>query len=219
VERRYTNQTVTLETRSDGKLPVITGLASVFYSPDDDGTEFELFNDDPGDGTGYRCVERIMPTAFDEVLRRGDDVMATHNHNPDRLLGRVANGTLELQKTPDGLRYRITPPDCEMARDVIASIQRGDLRGSSFSFDCRGNGCRFVRQGKLTVREVLSVAKCGDVGPVASPAYASTTTGIRSAADYAEARQAFDEWIKTGRMSPAQRDAMKARMRLVQLGL
>lgn len=219
MERRYAARTLTLETRDAGQPPAIVGLASVFYDPNDDGTEFELFNDDDGDGSGYRVVERITPTAFDDVLKRGVDVMALHNHNPDRLLGRTSSGTLQLQRTAAGLGYRITPPESPMARDVIASIERGDLRGSSFSFDCKGDGQRITRQGKLVVREILSVSRLGDVGPVSCPAYQATTTGTRSAEELAETRAAFRDWIRTGRMTPAMRDALEARVRCVSLGL
>ena len=216
MERRYTTipQQVRLDRRADGDtsgLPSITGLASVFYNPNDPGTEFTLFDESP-DG-GYCMVERIMPTAFDDVLRRGMDVLALHNHDMNRLLGQLSARTLELQRTAAGLRYRIAPPATELGREVVESVRRRDLSGSSFSFDCRDDGCKLIRQGKTVIREIHSVCYLGDVGPVATPAYTATTTNT------ARLAETVATVATTGRMTPGMIDAINARVRLAQLGL
>ena len=160
---------------TDPPAPVIVGLASCFYRADQPGTEYELWRDDD-----YRVVERIMPTAFDSCLAQGAslDCAGLFNHDPNCLLGRTTSGTMTLRKTSAGLEYTIAPSNTSVGRDVIASIERGDLRGSSFSFTVNDQGQRFVRTGKLVVREILSVERLYDVGPVTFPAYGSATTGM-----------------------------------------
>jgi phage head maturation protease len=94
------------------------------------------------------------------------------------------------------LRYSITPPDSALAKGIIESIKRGDLRGSSFSFTVNRDGQRWVTQGKVSVREIHSVEKLYDIGPVTFPAYDATTTGTRAHADPDEARHAYEAWRK-----------------------
>jgi HK97 family phage prohead protease len=211
MERRTLNlaAAVALEKRVGTDYPYIVGLASVFYQKDDPGTEYELWS--YGD---ERAVERIMPGAFDEVLKAGSDCVALFNHDPNQLLGRTSAGTLKLEKTAAGLRYQITPPDAPLAKGLIASIERGDLRGSSFSFTCTRDGQKWITQGQQTVREIHSVERVYDVGPVVFPAYDATTAGTRGAADPDEARRAFDAWRKQAVL-----DQTNAQARCVRLGL
>jgi HK97 family phage prohead protease len=199
-----------LETRVGSDYPYIVGLASVFYQKDDLGTEYELWNYDDD-----RCVERVMPGAFDEVLKAtGYDCAALYNHDPNMLLGRMSAGTLTLEKTPAGLRYSIAPPNSPLSQGIVESVKRGDLTGSSFSFTVKGDGQRWIRQGKLCVREIHAIDRLYDVGPVTFPAYASTTTGTRAEGGTAEAKDAFDDWRKRVQQAQA-----AARARCVQLGL
>jgi HK97 family phage prohead protease len=50
------------------------------------------------------------------------------------VLGRNKSGTLRLSVDGIGLRYEIDPPDTQAARDLIESLRRGDVSGSSFAF-------------------------------------------------------------------------------------
>lgn len=190
---------VRLEKRDGGK-PVIEGLASVYYDGTD-ATEYVLW-----EYPGERCVERIMPGAFDRALAEKDDVRALANHDPACLLGRTASGTLRLASGKDGLAYEIDPPDTQAARDVMESIRRGDMSGSSFAFVVDEQSFSYVRQGDglLYVREVKSVTLF-DVGPVTYPAYGGTEAGVRAAGEIGEARAAFDAWIKADRRTLAGR--------------
>jgi len=155
--------------RADGALPLITGYAAVFYRAGDAGTEFELY---------HRVTERIMPTAFDKALA-GADVRALFNHNSAMVLGRSTAGTLRLSKDATGLRYEIDPPNTQAARDLIESIQRGDISGSSFAFVPTATTYR--DDGPLTYLEREEVELI-DVGPVTFPAYSGATTGVRASA-------------------------------------
>jgi HK97 family phage prohead protease len=78
--------------------------------------------------------ERIAPHAFDNALKRGDDVRFLLNHNADNLLGRTASGTLQLRTDDTGLHIESDLPDTTLGRDVRELIKRGDLTGMSFGF-------------------------------------------------------------------------------------
>lgn len=207
-----------LEDRVGTDYPLIVGTGAVFYNSADPGTEYVLWDDDSG-----KCVERIMPTAFDAVLQGGADVCGLCNHDPNFLLGRTSAGTMRLEVTGKGLRYSITPPDSPLAKGVVQSIQRGDLRGSSFSFTVDKQGQRWTKQGGLTVREIHSVSGLYDVGPVTFAAYGSTTAGCRAAGDPSEARRAFEDWRGGKKGNRARHAALRTqvmvRARCVELGL
>jgi HK97 family phage prohead protease len=187
MERRFLSlldSPVRLEQRVGTDPPYITGYAAPFFRAGDPGTEYQLYDD---------LVERIMPSAFDRALKE-DDIRALFNHNLDFVLGRMLAGTLELISDNFGLRYRIAPPDTQIARDVIKSIERGDVSGSSFSFLIHPNGANYFKDGTgRYVRELHSV-QLFDVGPVTFPAYKASTSSIRAAADPADARKDLEAW-------------------------
>lgn len=155
-----------VEQRADGK-PVIAGYAAVFYNAADPGTRFMLWD---------HCEERILPGAFDKALK-DDDVRALFNHSADVVLGRSTARTLRLSVDARGLRYEIDPPDTQQARDLMESIKRGDISGSSFAFDTRGE--QYRRENGNYIRELTDL-KLYDVGPVSFPAYTGTEAGIRA---------------------------------------
>lgn len=161
-----------LETRDDGK-PVIVGYAAVYHRAADPGTEFVLYEDLTD---GFKFVERIAPGAFDRAAR-DDDVRALFNHDADYVLGRRAAGTLRLSADEKGLRYEIDPPDTTTARDLMESLRRGDISGSSFAFNIRAE--KIEKSPKLWVRTLTDV-ELFDVGPVTYPAYKGTEAGVRS---------------------------------------
>lgn len=155
----------------DGK-PRILGHAAVFDDP------VELW---PG---------------FKEVVRRGafkktideSDVRGLFNHNPDYVLGRNKAKTLRLSEDDRGLAYTIEPPATDLIRElVVEPIRRGDITGSSFSFDTIRSERTITDEVEL--RELLEV-RLWDVGPVTFPAYPSTDTEIRKAL---EACNSLDE--------------------------
>ena len=154
----------------DEKKPkTVSGYAARFFNRDEPGTEFELA---PG------MVERLHPEAFDAALEREDDVVALFNHDPNFPLGRTTAGTLELSVDAEGLFFETQPPDTQFARDLIVSMERGDINGSSFGFMIEDQ--RFFDEGDTQVREIRSV-RLIDVSPVTYPAYAATTSEARSA--------------------------------------
>ena len=202
-EKLFTNHKV--EVRSEGDSKRITGLAAVFYDGTRD-TEYDLW---------YGVKERIMPTAFDRAIEEKDDVRGLFNHDPDNLLGRTVSGTMTLAKEKAGLRYTIEPGATTIAANVIESIRRGDLSGSSFAFFVDEELWRH-EEDDVDVREILSV-RLFDVGPVTYPAYESTTAGLRAVGGVDEARSSHIRWKESPKFTP--RGAATARARMAVLGL
>lgn len=202
IEKRETiGQAVNIETRADGKK-VISGYAAVFYDPANRGTEYQI---------GRQYVERISSRAFEAALNSQDDVVAAFNHDPSMVLGRRSAGTLRLSSDEIGLRYEIDPPDTTVGRDTVTLIERGDVRGSSFAFAPREGGQRFSEEQNTRVRNLESV-KLFDVGPVTTPAYAATSTGLRAVGETKEAESAFAEW-----QSIREAEAVAVRMRRLEI--
>ena len=170
VERRFTahkRAPVRVETRADGSKRIV-GLAAVYYDGTKE-TEYELW---PG------VRERIQPGAFARILKEKPDVRALFNHDPNHILGRTAKKTLILRSTDDGLEYEIDPPDTQMARDVMALLERGDIDGSSFSFRIKEETT--INEEKDVIYELADFAQLYDVGPVTFPAYTATTADLRA---------------------------------------
>jgi hypothetical protein len=160
-----------LELRAAGEgLPKIVGHCAVFNS----------LSEDLG---GWR--EQIAPGAFSGAIAEPDDVRALFNHDEDYVLGRNLSGTLKLSEDGTGLFMEVDPPDATWARDLIVSIQRGDISGQSFSFRCENDTWEKMPDG--TILRTLLEVELFDVGPVTYPAYRAATVGVRSLSDYAGA--------------------------------
>ena len=180
-KRDLRDSQITVVKRDDGARSIV-GYAAVFY----DGTpntEFAL----PG------LSERIAPGAFDRALKDKQDVRALFNHDADQVLGRTVAGTLKLSADKRGLKYEIDPPDTQVARDLLITIERGDISGSSFAFVVRKQ--EFAEGEQVSIR-VIKDLDLFDVGPVTYPAYSATSIGIRSE-DAEEGVRAYEQWKAT----------------------
>jgi HK97 family phage prohead protease len=181
---------------------MIVGYGAVFHRDGEAGTEYRLAPD---------IVERIAPTAFNRALQEKHDARGLFNHDPNMLLGRAAAGTLRMAADAKGLRYEIDLPDTQVGKDVAASIARGDLTGSSFSFRINGKeGQRFEKGKEFDVRHIMDV-DLYDVGPVTFPAYEGTTTGMRSG-DCDDAIEARKQWA-----AEREAEAVAVRSRIISL--
>jgi HK97 family phage prohead protease len=137
---------------------------------------FGVWSEDLG---GFR--ERIEPGAFSAALRNSEtDVRALFNHDPSVVLGRQRAGTLELKEDSRGLFYRVRLPDTSFARDLVVSMERGDIAHSSFAFrvEREGQDWRFNDKDGLEERTIRSVSGIYDVSPVTFPAYPDASSGV-----------------------------------------
>ncbi|MFD4538355.1 HK97 family phage prohead protease [Streptomyces bauhiniae] len=128
---------------------------------------------------GFR--ERIAPGAGMASLER-NDVVATFNHNMDRVLGRRSSGTLRVGEDDHGGWYEIDLPNTTTGRDLAELLKRGDVKGSSFTFRVGRGGQR--RAGTdpetgLPIREITEM-DVAELGPVLTPAYPTTDAALRS---------------------------------------
>lgn len=174
METRTIERSVSLKRASDDSPAVVRGYAAVFYVVGDPGTEYVVGN----------IRERIARGAFTRTLADKErDVVAKYNHDSNIVLGRVSNGHLRLTQDDIGLAYEIDLPGTTAGTDLAVSLDRGDVKGSSFAFDTVPRGItRSFDGGKLTV--TLTDLILGDVGPVASPAYGSASAQLRDSESF-----------------------------------
>lgn len=123
---------------------------------------------------GYEALAR---SAFDGALGR-DNVRALVNHDPSKLLGTTAAGTLRLRTDEHGLGFEVDLPDTEDGRTVRALVERGDLAGASFGF-FPGEVQHGVAPDGRQLRTHTAVKQLLDVSVVTYPAYDGTAVALR----------------------------------------
>lgn len=143
-------------------------------------------------------VERIDPAAFDLVEQRQDgegrplETRCLYNHDPNHLLGRFPT-TMRLVVDKKGLKYECLLP--ESRRDIAESVERGDLKGSSFSFVIAEGGERWTYENGRSIRTVTKIKSLLDCGPVTYPAYGD-------ASSVAVAKRSYDQFISQSAPPP-----------------
>lgn len=202
MERRFSTEGLTLETRADGKQ-VLTGYAAVFYNERDAGTQFDA----------GQFVERLHRSAFDKPLSEKADVRGLFNHDSNVVLGRTTSGTMRLTKDERGLKYEIdyNPNDPDHVR-VDAKIRRGDVSGSSFGFTVSKDGQNWERDAatKKEIRNITSVQGLYDVGPVTYPAYEATSVAMRSSeGEWKQRKASLDGEVES--------EAVRVRLRILEV--
>jgi HK97 family phage prohead protease len=122
-----------------------------------------------------------VPGAFDRALKEKQDVRALFNHDDNQVLGRSKSGTLRMSVDSKGLKYEIDPPDTQLGRDLVTSIRRGDIDGSSFAFIVRGQKWNeTTKDGVTTYLREITDCDLMDVSPVTYPAYEQTSVAVRT---------------------------------------
>ena len=175
-----------LELRSDGEPVELVGHAAVFNQI--------------GDGGWFK--EKIDPGAFKDSIPV-DDIRALINHNPGFVLGRNMSGTLTLKEDEEGLAVRILPPNTQYAKDLIVSIDRGDITQMSFGFITLEDKWE-EKKDEIPIRTLVKV-KLFDVSPVTFPFYEGTDIALRS----------YEKWATRG----SKMNKAKLRQRMLDLKL
>jgi len=177
-KRSFVLDGIKIERRAEGGKEAITlrGHAAVFNS----------LSEDLG---GFR--EQIVPGAFKEAIET-DDIRALFNHDANFVLGRNRANTLTLAEDARGLAIAITPPDTQVARDLITSMERGDITQMSFAFRIKPNGEDWAKNDDgIWIRTVKRV-RLYDVSPVTYPAYTATDIAVRSLEQHRQAHPEID---------------------------
>ena len=149
-EKRYYNMETRVQKR--GNKNIVVGHAAVYGK----------LSEDLG---GFR--EMIRPGAFDSVLN--NDVRVFFNHDPNYILGRTKAGTAKISSDKTGLKYEFEVPDTSAGRDLLVSLERGDISQSSFAFSVEKDSWA-DRDGR-DIRTIEKVKRLYDVSPVSIPAY------------------------------------------------
>jgi HK97 family phage prohead protease len=153
---------------SAGNEPAkISGYGAVFDSPSEDMGYFEELR------------EEIDPRAFDGVMASNPDVRGLFNHDSNLVLGRTTAGTMRLSVDARGLSYEIDPPDTQFARDLMVSMRRKDITGSSFAFVVKRDQWTDNPDGSIT-RRIIEFDQLLDVSPVTYPAYPAANAQART---------------------------------------
>jgi uncharacterized protein len=161
MERRVA---IDLRAVGNAKTPRLAGYAAVFNSPSLDLGGF---------------TEVVKPGAFTRSLASGLDPLALVQHMPQLVLGRRSAGTLTLTEDAKGLAFDIAVPDTSAARDLLVSVERGDVRGASFAFSTPAGGDKWEVRGGAVVRDLLDV-DLHEITITAQPAYSDTSVALRS---------------------------------------
>ena len=155
-----------LSTRSDEETQTrtISGYAAVFNSPT------RLWED---------LDEVIAPGAFSRAIS-SSDVRCLFNHDWSNVLGRTKSGTLRLSEDERGLKFEVDLPDTTVARDLIKSMERGDINQCSFGFIPTEETWDYNSTPMLrTIHEV----ELYEVSIVPLPAYEDTEAALRGKED------------------------------------
>jgi HK97 family phage prohead protease len=139
---------------------------------------------------GFR--ELIRPEAIDRTFREALDVRALVDHDTAKVLGRNKAGTLVMKKTKKGLQVEIDPPQTSYARDILESVNRGDVSGMSFSFRVMPDGVEWDEVDGMPIRQVTDM-RIEEVSIVTFPAYPQT--------DVAVAKRSLEEFLATRKRS------------------
>jgi len=122
----------------------------------------------------YEYIER---TAFNKTLTDGYDVKALFGHDFNNVLGRVKNGSLQLDNRDDGLYVRVRLPKTRLAEDTWNLVSDGYITGMSFGFS-EVKTEYGVEEGVET--HYLKEVRLYEVSFVSEPAYPDTIASART---------------------------------------
>jgi len=189
--RAVTLDRVHARAAQDGQAIRFEGHAAVFDSPS------EVLYDMWGP---FREVLRAG--CFSEAIAanadgREDTKFLGLNHDPNAILARYGNGTLELEEDDTGLLVRAELAPTARARELATLLERRDIHQMSFKFTVTKDGERWTWDQDGDLREITAVARLYDVCPVTWPAYTDTDAALR---EIEELRALADD-IAAGRRS------------------
>ena len=169
---------IELELRTDGENnEIVYGKAVVYNS----------LSNTLRTKTGIQFIEIIEPGFFDSVL--DSDVIATIEHNPEKIVGRRSAGTLKITDTPEALLTENHIPPTTAGNDLKINIARGEIRAMSFAFNVKKGGDMWSKGANGIMKRTLLRGGCNgfyDVTYTIDPGYSDTAVAMRSMEKYNE---------------------------------
>lgn len=138
-------------------------------------------------------VERICKGAFKRALQRNDNVRILLNHDPERDLGGMKDGNLELTEDSIGLHARAVIRD----KEVVQKARNGDLVGWSFGFYDRDVEQKRDEDGFI-LRDVrdMDLEEVSILDKSHTPAYDGTLVSVRSESNSVFYGETFSDEIQ-----------------------
>lgn len=163
---------VEVRTAEDGS-PIIEGYAC------STNVEYDVYGGPP-----YGWTEEIRSGAFKGALKRKDDTRLLVNHDGVPI-ARSKSGTLGMDEDKVGLHI-VTPrgvdPENPTVRELISSMERGDIDEMSFAFtvDVDDEGNRMEKWNKDYSKRIITGVVLYDVAVVTYPANPATHVIVKS---------------------------------------
>jgi HK97 family phage prohead protease len=113
------------------------------------------------------------------------DLRMLYDHNTSNVIGRMSAGTLDALDDGSGIVATGYPPDTQWARDLLVSMERGDINQMSFRFLALEDDITWVpsetaeADGGYVLRTVTK-ARISELSVVAIPAYPQTVALARA---------------------------------------
>jgi len=200
IEMRMVDHDTAIETRQDGDGQPHRAIGyGVVY-----GRETEIF---PG------LIESVRAGAFEKALADNREIKAFFNHDPSMVLATTrSDPALKITDNKTGVKYDAPIPPTTYGSDLIVNLERGNVRGSSFSFIVSKQGDVWTEKKGVLYREIIE-ADLLELGPVTNPAYEQTSAALRSAESvYKEAREALITAVERARIVSANELELKKKM-------
>jgi HK97 family phage major capsid protein/HK97 family phage prohead protease len=123
-------------------------------------------------------IEYIQPEALDGVDL--SQVLLLYGHEYNNILARADSGTLETALDKKGLFFRATLTNTQLANDVYADIEAGNVKGCSFGFQLPDvGGDQWVTDDAgNTVHIITQIKAISEISLTPLPAYTETSVQI-----------------------------------------
>jgi len=125
-------------------------------------------------------IEVIRRGAFSRAIRQKQDCKFLVNHNPDHIIARVANNTLELAEDSLGLRFKANVASTSIGDDLLENLKTQNWSSCSFSFSVPQGGDRWTQvingnTGRRCDQRELLDLDLWDCSVVTFPQYSGTS--------------------------------------------
>ena len=170
--REYRAMTMSARAEDDSEGMIVEGYATTFNQP------YTLM-----EGRGYRFVEKVDPSAFNECDM--SDVIMQYDHE-GRVFARNKNGTLSLTVDSIGLKIVADLGGTDIGRQLYQEIKGGYTEKMSFGFIFEKKKKKKTMDDTNTetiTRTITKIKKLFDVSAVSIPANDMTSVSARRYAD------------------------------------